>query len=283
MSCENCSSEKIEYLSNTEFVCTSCGFINNLQEEQIVFLEEKKHNRCQQYELKKTLIIREYMSKLQDKWSNFHLENVQNEIETELSKECPCSDKAIIIGIVLKYASKNSIPCDIILHQEIMGLSSKELGKSLRHIRAGVISEGICNEDIQTFIETYGDTGIVRPLSLMGKGHETTVLLGNHIHSNVSESTVYDTNIRVLDSIIDIFLSKNEQKDKLSKMIYKLYSYLIKTTMREEGETLTSLISTYIVISKYKIVSNTKEFCMKTRLTSVPTLNKVLKKHFKKI
>lgn len=90
----------------------------------------------------------------------------------------------------------------MLLHQEIMGSSSKELGKALRYIRAGIISEGMCNEDIQSFIESYGDTGIVRPMSLMGRGHETTKLLGNHIHSNVSESTVYDTNIRLSRNLL---------------------------------------------------------------------------------
>ena len=42
---------------------------------------------------------------------------------------------------------------------------------------------------------------------------------------------------------------------------------------------MTSLIALYISARRHKHVKNLQHFCMKTRLTSVPTLSKLLKQY----
>lgn len=280
MTCENCSSNNLLYLSDSEIICKSCGFVKDDMQEQIDFIDNKIHNRCCEYESKMNLRIRDYMEKLNCNWTSFHMENVQTYIEEQLAKKFPVCEKSIIIASVLKYATLHSIPCDIHVHKEIMGLSTKGLSKSLRYIHAGVISEGICDKNIQNFIKNYGDTGNVRPNSLVGKGHDVTKLLGSHIQSNVMESRKYNRNGRLIDDLLDIFMTNEEKKNEITVSVHKLYDDLEKTSIIDEGETIISLMAVYVILNKNGTIDKPKDFCMKTRLTSLPTFNKILRKYF---
>ena len=78
-------------------------------------------------------------------------------------------EKFIIPCVVMKYASKHSIPCDLRKHKNKMNLSTKTLAKTFKFLQAGTISEGLCDSSVQQFIEKHGDVGVVRPVSLAGK------------------------------------------------------------------------------------------------------------------
>tara|TARA_Y100000389_G_C17403434_1_gene486685 strand:+ start:325 stop:1197 length:873 start_codon:yes stop_codon:yes gene_type:complete len=281
MLCSNCSNNNFEYLSDTSIVCTSCGYIeNDPGDNKLEFANDMQYNRCVEHQLQKESVIKEYMKYLnQNKsWSDEDFNCLQEEISVVLDSKHPCNEKSLILAVVLKYASKRNIPCDISFHKRQIGSSSKELGKALRFINGGVISEGICNVDVKRFINVYGDTGIVRPNSMLGeKGHELTKELGQYIQENVGKSTEYCSESACIDKLINMFSVDNKF---INVKMRDVWCRLSRSDLYEnEGEVMTALITAYIVSSEYNLIKNTREFCLKTRLTSVPTLQKIRKRY----
>lgn len=281
MLCSNCSNCNFEYLSDTSIVCTSCGYIENDSEyNKLEFVDTQQYNRCVEHQLQKESVIKEYMKYLNENnnWSDEDFNCLQDEINIVLDNKYPCNERSLILAVVLKYASKRNIPCDISFHKKQIGSSSKELGKALRFINGGIISEGMCNVDVKKFINVYGDTGIVRPNSMLGKkGHDLTKDLGQYIQEHVENSTEYCSKTACIDKLMNIFSGDNKFiNDKMKDVWCKLSK---SELYKNEGEVMTALITAYIVSSEYELIKNTREFCLKTRLTSVPTLQKVRKKY----
>jgi len=284
MTCEHCSNTKFEYISPFENKCTFCGFLQTTFEtETIEFLDTKQYNRCQTYESTDNIVIRNYMLFLKNIWSNVHFENIQHEIRIK-SQHISNYNTSILLGIVLKYASINSIPCNYIQHKKKLNVSSKELGKSLRQLNAGIISEGLCNDIVKNYIEIHGDSNIVRPNSMIGVGHTVTKNLANKIQKQTTPKPTGQYSIdqfKFIHNITNLINCNNNIDDtQFYEQIYKIYMYFKQTDMcKLEGNNIVIISIIYIVSKKKRLIKNIQQYCSKTRLTSAPTLSKILNKY----
>lgn len=283
MTCEHCSNTEFEYISPFEYKCNFCGFLqSNFQTEAIEFLDSKQYNRCQFYESTTNICIREYLLFLKSIWIEKHFENLQNEIQIQI-RQISNYNPSILLGIVLKYASTHSIPCNYSLHKKKLNVSSKDLAKSLRQLNAGIISEGLCNDYVKTHIKIYGDSNIVRPNSMMGIGHTVTTTLANKIQNEAKPTSQYNIDeYKFIQNILNLILKENNnnQQKILYQHICNIYKNFEHTHMcKFEGNNIIIISIIYIIAKKEKLIKNVQQYCSTVRLTSAPTLSKILQKY----
>lgn len=244
--------------------------------------DNKLHERCVSHESKRNVILDEYFSILRKKWSIEHVENVLVEIqETLTSFYTKQYRNSMIFTIVLKYATKNNISCNFREHQKLLSLNTKVVNKALRELRVGFISEGMCDENVKRFVEEHGDTGIVRPNTLMNRGHKATQQIGLKIKSETKNTVEYDKNSDFMDTLITTFFKNKRDIVQYSDKIRNVYLHLKGNSAlyEDEGETMCCLLSLFVVLQKNHLIKNTQDFCMKTRLSSVPTIRRLMKKY----
>ena len=278
MKCEQCCNIKFEYISLFENKCTFCGYLQTTFEDTVEFLDVKQYNRCQTYESSTNILIREYMAFLKTIWPDEHFQNLQNDIMHK-TKQIPNYNTSILLGIVLKYASMHSIPCNYILHKKKLNISSKELGKALKLLNVGIISEGLCSEHVKKYVELYGDSNIVRPNSMTGKGHAVTKTLAKKIQIDVKPTTQYSMNqFKFIKNILNLInFDTADDKQIFYENICKLYTHFKHTHMcKFEGENIVIISIIYVAAKNKHLIKNVQQYCSKTRFTSAPTLSKIL-------
>lgn len=264
-------------------VCTSCGFMMEISNiEYVSYVNKKCHERCVSHESKVNVLLEEYIDFLKKKWSAEHVEKVLFEIQNKLTTTYSSKQyrNSMIFTIVLKYASQNGISCNFKEHQMLLSLKTRVVNKALQDLRVGFISEGMCDEGVKKFVEKHGDTGIVRPKTLIKKGHKATQQIGSRIKLETKKTVKYDTTSTFLSSLMDAFFKNEKDIGLHAGKIHNVYLQLKKTDLYEnEGETMCCLMSLFVVLQKNNLIKNTQDFCMKTRLSSVPTLRKLMKKY----
>lgn len=278
MQCSYCNSCCLETLTETQCVCTKCGLLIDTFSEIDTEFTKNKHARCVTYELVSCEVKRKFLVMLEIEWESEHVENVKRTMRDIITGNSSIGESELILGITMKYATENKIPFDYSQYKEKMNVSTKKLGKALRYLNAGVVSEGLCDVKVRSYIEQNGDTGIVRPVTLFSYKHPTS----KSICSKMTNQTCKIMNHNVEGEELVVTISRNtldkEQFLKYQKHIVKMYDY-IKENMMNEGETITAALSVYVVCKKHNIFKSATEFCMKTRLTSVPTLKKMENKY----
>ena len=282
MQCKSCQNNTFDYNDSQECICTQCGCIqdqNNTHAE--VEFQNNQYNRCETYENKTQTLIFEYIKCLKTTWPYHHIVNIQRIIQKELEATTEKNMASIIVATVLKYASQNNIPCNIKEHQKKMKLSTKTLGKTMKHLDVGVISEGLCNESVRTFVAKHGDTGTVRPISLNGtRGHSSTRSVADITKSSTLKRNYETLHSSFLHSLVITYFNGTLPHKHIEIKISLVYSALSKTILySKEGEIMTSLVALFLVLRYYGIISKYHELCLKTRLTSVPTFTKIMKKY----
>lgn len=287
MKCTNCESCDFESKDDTvEYVCICCGLLLRMDEEPVIeFTKTNEYQRCSSYELITCSTRRQYLEMLEKEWPLSHFENVKNIITEKLENRKindSFSDNELILGITLKYATKNKIHFEYCRYQKILNVSTKKLGKVLRYIQAGIVSEGLCNEKVCTYISNHGDTGIVRPISLTGEKHPTSKSVCDRMTNQACKITNHNTEgEELLVTMTQNSLQNTELFEKYKFIIKNVYNYLKTTQLKLEGETITATLSLYVVGKRHGVFKSATEFCMRTRLTSVPTLKKMEKKYAK--
>lgn len=212
------------------------------------------------------LTTQAYMARLKKTWEPHH----QEAVDTELRRYCDVTtriEKNMVLAIVLKYASKNNIPCNLLKHRNQMGLNTKKLCTSLRKINAGVISEGLCHEHVRKHVDKHGDTGTTRPVSIAS--HQET---GKKEEPFLYTSDNYLQNVYHVLRRHEINFSNDAMEEVMSN------KKLFETKLQNEGTLMSCVCAVYVVAKKNKLVKNTTHYCSMIRLTSPPTLNKMLKK-----
>ena len=299
MECENCKSAILDtdavFVSQKEVVCVRCGCINDLTTQQYDFINEKQYNRCVEHESQTNEYIRCYMSELQKTWTASDLAQLQKDIDTAIEKHQKSSDKsktnekALVLGVVLIYASKNHIMCNINAHRQAMHVTSKEFGKALRTLNAGVISEGLCDPSVRAFVAAHGDTGIVRPKSMRPSAYnetDPTYTLAQTIQNKARGHSTYATSTTTtststrsfLDSLMSVYFEGRKADPGTCRLTHAVYGYLSTTSLKvNEGDIMTSLVAFFVVLRHKKLEKTYSGFCLKTRMSSVPTFGKMVK------
>ena len=80
---------------------------------------------------------------------------------------------------------------------------------------------------------------------------------------------------------MEIFFKNGQNKSKFESKVRNVYLRIKSQTLlyQRDGDTACCLISLFIVAQKEHLIKNTQEFCMRTRLSSVPTIRKLMKKY----
>lgn len=294
MKCENCDNLEFEEDNEENLLCLKCGCIcsevttysHNFQNSQN-FASRNLFNRYQNVELKNETLIRMYMSKIQSCWTEDNLLELQSEIYEKLIKYSKnFTSNVIILGTILKYASMKNIPCNLKDHQNELQISTKKLSKFFKEINAGVISEGLCDPEVSLFIEKYGDSHIVRPVSLKrDRGHEVTRTLSKKIwekSKNRKKGVIIQNQLATfLKMFQDIKNYKIENENiylaEIDNIVNKFRNHT--SIFDREDEIIVILLSTYIILKKYKIIKSLLLYCQETRMTSVPTFSKLYKEY----
>ena len=262
MSCVNCGCKDFE-----DDVCKSCGcFLEETETSHAQpYIGKRDYVRCNKIESACERQQRQYALQLAD-WSD----EVKARLNTYICgrfEEMKEDDvtlygrEILVVGLTLKFAMDNKIPCNISEH--IKGLNVKRFGKALSYLKVGLISEGLCDERVETYIEVHGDAGNVRPMY--------------HVESSLESSWEYSQRSYVPDASLKMILDALGYKDtKVYERAYDIAHSLMKNTniIQEEGEMNMALLS---VFSAVKITY--AKFCKTTRLTSVPTLTRIRKKY----
>lgn len=283
MKCNNCQNETFDYNDIQECICIHCGCVQEQHNDTEIEFQNKQYNRCETYENKTQTLLLEYLKCLKNTWPHHHIINIQHAIQTILETITEKNTVGpIIVATVLKYASQNNIACNIKEHQKKMKLSTKNLGQTMKRLDVGLISEGLCNKSVRKFVDTYGDTGIVRPTSLEGtKIHSSTRSVADITKNSTIKRTYHTSHeFPFLNSLIVTYFNNALPQNNIQSKIILVYSELSKTTLyTKEGEIMTSLVSLFIVLRHCGIIKKYHELCLKTRLTSVPTFTKIMKKY----
>jgi hypothetical protein len=145
-----------------------------------------------------------------------------------------------ILKEIWDFMKRNNIPICIETHQKILEINSKKFGIFLKE-------------------NSFGHFATLDPMN------QTT-----------------DYNMSCIENIIDRIPSNQKSKDSREKLLNlstSFYAKLNDTSLKNEGETVLSLISVYLSLEKLNIKISKKDFCTNTKLTSTPTLSKILKKY----
>lgn len=262
MNCVNCGGKNFE-----DDICQSCGcFLEETETSHAQpYIGKRDHVRCDRVESACEKHQREYALQLTN-WSDEDKIRLNEYVckrfeEMEESDTVRYGKDILVVGLTLKFAMDNKIPCNI--HDHIKGLNVKRFGKALSYLKVGLISEGLCDERVAKYIALYGDAGNVRPM--------------HHVESPSKSPMEYSQRSYVPDASLKMILDALGYKDtKVYERAYDIAHSLMENTniIQEEGEMNMALLSVFRAV---KITY--AKFCKTTRLTSVPTLTRLYKKY----
>ena len=138
--CELCFHDKFEFIQEQrEYMCLNCGMMREMEELNYVqteFIQKGKMGGIHEKKdtTKTDFILEDYLTILKETWSFDDLKAVETEMRNVKSEEIPL--RSLLLTVILKYAFKKNIPCDLRIHRERMRINS--LGKAFAFIKAGV-------------------------------------------------------------------------------------------------------------------------------------------------
>jgi len=144
-----------------------------------------------------------------------------------------------ILQKVLKFMKRENINICLKTQQQLLDINSKKFGYFLK-------------------MHSFGD------------------FVENRQNFKMSTPTNYD--VSCIENIIDR-IPYISNRDDILDMSLKMYDKLILTSLIYEGETVVSLISVFLSFKRLKKKMSKKDFCEYSKLTSTPTLSKLLKTH----
>lgn len=262
VSCVNCGGKDFE-----DDICQSCGcFLEETETSHAQsYIGKRDHVRCNKVESAFERRQRQHALQLTN-WSD----EDKSRLNTYISQRFEAMEEEdmirygkdiLVVGLTLKFAMDNKIPCNI--HDHIKGLNVKRFGKALSYLKVGLISEGLCDERVAKYIALCGDAGNVRPMY--------------HVESPLESPCEYSHRSYVPDTSLKMILDALGCKDtKVYELAYDIAHSLMDSTdiTQEEGEMNMALLS---VFRAMKITY--AKFCKTTRLISVPTLTRLYKKY----
>ena len=260
--CVNCGGKNFE-----DDICQSCGcfFEETETSHAQPYIGKRDHIRCDKVESACERRQRQYALQLTH-WSDEDKLRLNEYIcgRFEEMKEDDVTlygREILVVGLTLKFAMDNKIPCNI--HDHIKGLNVKRFGKALSYLKVGLISEGLCDERVAKYIALCGDAGNVRPMY--------------HVESPSKSPMEYSQHYYVPDSSLKMILDALGCKDtNVYERAHDIAHSLMENTniIQEEGEMNMALLSVFRAVE----ITYAK-FCKTTRLTSVPTLTRLYKKY----
>ena len=264
--CAGCNSNNYEYNDNDK-ICKICGLINSKDiflDNPIEFNSTEGYNRCIDYESRYKNCISEYILYLKSIWSKEHISNVFKDSDHFFENgdnKIDHKENVLMLGLIIQYAQNNSLNIDIVQHKKKLNISSKKLYKLLRHMNIGMVSYNNDKDENDINDKDANDINDKDANDINDKDE-------NDINDK-------DENYGVIHKLTINF------SEKIRENILEIYKHILihSSIYTIEGETMTSIVTIYLVGKKIKQYRTMKEFCNKTRLTSTPTLSKILRKY----
>lgn len=245
MKCIECESNNILY-EEAFIICGVCGYsLDNIDTSRYEF---SVIDFQYEYERKTEKCIKAYFENLKISMPEHYHDGIE-EILRKVDLTIQSFDDTLkfeILKEIWNFMKRENIPICIETHQKLLEINSKKFGIFLKE---------------NSF------------------GHFATIKQKNQTNTDYNMSCIENIIKRIQSQKSPKRSIDDDSKEKILNLSTSFYTKLNDTSLKNEGETVLSLISVYLSLEKLNIKYSMKDFCENSQLTSTPTLSKILKKY----